>query len=195
MTVIIGWSGGCDRRSEILRWRLLGQGIPCAVISEADLPSVIEDKCVVTFGDVSDCKRENVLVCDGAALTSNDPGLSDREFERISDRITEALELEFGIRYGMHYGPVYAEDGERSFFLGKKIAFTATEKLIIRHLVFSPDKFITSEELAGFTLSDPKNNLSSVRTHVSNINRKTRLVTGFPLIVTRRGRGYRFEDA
>ena len=194
MTVIIERSGGCDRRSEILRKRLLGQGIPSAVISANDLLSVMEKKCVVTFGDVLGNGRENVLVCDGVALTSDDPAVSDREFERISDRITEVLELEFGIRYGMHYGPVYAEDGDRSFFLGKGVPLTGTEKLIVRHLVFSPGIYMTAEEIAAYILADPSDGTSSVSTHVWNVNRKARIVTDLPMIETRRTRGYRFPD-
>ncbi len=192
MTVIVERSGGCDRRSEILRKRLLGQGIPCAVISANDLPAVIEKKCVITFSPFSGNGWENVLVCDGTALISDGPAVSDREFERIRDRIKEVLELAFNVRYGMHYGAIYAEDGEKSFFLGKKIGFTGTEKLVIRHLVFSPGRFVTPDEIADFTLSDPVNGASAVRTHVYNINRKTGIFIGTPMIETRRGLGYRF---
>lgn len=194
MTVIIDRSGGRDRRSGILRKRLLETGIPCAVMGQDNLFSAAEKKCVVAFDDPgkTDPFGEKVLFCDGDALASDDPAVSEREFGRIFDRITESLELRFGVRYGMHYGGLYAEDGDSSFVLGKRLRFTPTEKLVIRHLVFNPNVFLSSREIAAFTLSDI--GASSVRTHAANINRKARICARFPLIVARRGSGYMYED-
>lgn len=74
----------------------------------------------------------------------------------------------------------------------KLLALTPTERLILFHLALNSGRYCTERELRKFALpaSDLRESSSSVKVHVSNINKKALRSVGEKIIACRRSSGY-----
>ena len=78
-----------------------------------------------------------------------------------------------------------------SFAFDKKLPFTKTENMIVRTLISLYPTPIDSKLILKYALRATRlPDVSSIRTHISVINRKFRNISGNNLITMLKGRGY-----
>ena len=178
----------------VLRGSLLMLGYPAFYaglsdrekLSDALVAVVFDGSAVPPFID-----PERAVLADPGALSSDAPGVASGESLRIKERIDEVIEIKNGVRFDNFISRCCAERNGVFVFLGERIPLTERERIVVRLLSVYPGRFLKAGRITDSCFPEPVSD-GAVRTAVYEINRKTKELTGFSLIITKPNEGYSF---
>ena len=172
--------------AESLRRELFDAGIPCALVGPEygnttlalRLPFLIlspED------GEMHDTMRQTLPTENILAWSADVPPVP---------AIWQAYRRRFGEEELRRGGVRFMRDSVR--FRGEPLHLSAHEKRIVFLLTTCADTWFTAEEIAALCLQNGSPSAASV--HICHINAKTRQSVQFPMIESRRYKGYRIRS-
>ena len=192
-------------RKRELRSRFLNLNIPCAVCTADSLKKLAPARFTVVFAE-SESMLTTVSIRAGATeliavnvtgkpIRNPDAYIIDpsRDTDVVNYVIRRAREAYLINALDPDATPVRF-DGEYTFFRNRHLRLTPDEKMILRHLVLSKGEYHTPDEIARYCFAAPSaRDLSRVRTHICNINRKALTAADLKLIIAVRGKGYKVD--
>ena len=191
------------KRGRELRSCFLKAGIPCALVNMETLKRTAPARFTIAYAENENQlsivslragATDYIVINDtGRRMFNHDAHMYDPDTDGdIVGYVSKRADELFGINTTDPAIPPIRFDGEYTLFRNRYIRLTATEKMIVRHLIMSNDDWHSAEEIVRYAYNEPSLRArKTVSSHVSSINRKAQTATGEKLIVAHRGLGYR----